>query len=84
MLNLSIFSPYEIRRFKDLLTLFEPSATVKQITAELDKSYAEQEAVFYASPLICPSCGVGHMSILSTIEGLKRRGCRRCYYSEVV
>lgn len=32
----------------------------------------------------CPSCGRESFELVAVVDGLKRKGCRKCYYSEVV
>lgn len=84
MLNLEVFSPPELRRTKELLDQFPPHATAAEILHAIGAWTVSHDERFLAAPERCPSCGRGYLSPLATIDGLRRRGCRRCYYSEVV
>jgi ribosomal protein S27AE len=84
MLNLDVFSPVELRRAKEVVAMFPPSTTAAEMLRAISSVAVDHDARFTADPAICPSCGRGHLSTLATIDGLRRRGCRRCYYSEVV
>lgn len=84
MLNLDVFSPVELRRASALLAMFPPHATAAEIVRAIGAGVVSHNERFSTEPVRCPSCGRGYLSPLATIDGLKRRGCRRCYYSEVV
>lgn len=84
MLNIDMFSPPELRRTKELLAQFSPQTTAAEILRAIGAGIVSHDERFSAEPVRCPSCGRGYLSTLATIDGLKRRGCRRCHYSEVV
>lgn len=84
MLNFDVFSPVDLRRSKELLAMFSPETTAAEIMRAISSAAVDHDARFAAEPELCPSCGRGYLSALATIDGLRRRGCRRCYYSEVV
>lgn len=84
MLNLDVFSPVELRRTRELLSLFDPTMSAADILRAISSAGVEHEARFSAGPELCPSCGRGYLVPVQNNDGLKLVGCRRCRYSREV
>ena len=90
VINLDVFSIGILRDFSTLLDLALEADLTR--TSELKKHIADHiemaaDAIPETEspkPTVCPSCGNAQLRMIAPLDGLKRRGCRNCYYSEVV
>ena len=80
MQELEMFTPKMLRSTLQTLSPFK-GQNVEDCVAAIEKYLSGSDAF---RGVVCPSCGRGPLRLLSSLEGLNRRGCVLCKYSEVV
>ena len=91
MLNFKSYNPHHLHACRALVhAAAEQGVDLSALVAMLDIWAADRASTAAVSQSrtrpdnTCPSCGRESLQQIATIDGLRRVGCRRCYYSEVL
>lgn len=83
-----MLSGFSLRDLQSARTICELAAgqvkSVAELQALIEAEIRDQDRRREPAQVPCPSCGRGVLVPGPTIGGLARRGCKSCYYSEVV